>query len=115
MTKSELKTGMIVTLRNKMKMFVYRDCATTTPIEEGVFVNQYTSKCNYMTEYGEDLTHKVFSSLDIMKVEKVVHPFFFQRNPNDILAAQVCWVREEARKMTKEEIEEILGYKIEIV
>lgn len=115
MTKSELKTGMLVVLRNGVKMTVYRHCETTAPIKEGVFVNKYANSWNYMAEYSEDLIHEARSDLDIMKVEKVIHPYCFQRNPDEIFDIQTCWVREEARKMTKEEIEEILGYKIEIV
>lgn len=119
MTKSELKTGMIVTRRDGMKNTVYRDVVWSDCIgndcTKGVVVNVAYSSWNPLSGYNEDLTNKHASCFDIIKVEKPKHPFYLQKDPKECVKTELLWEREESKKMTVEEIEEILGYKIEIV
>ncbi len=118
MTKSELKTGMIVTRKDGIQNVVYRDVVWGNCNEmdctEGVLVNKNKRSWNGLSRYNEDLTHKHNVGYDIIKVEKPKHPYDLQKNPNEV-EATLLWVREEAKKMTVEEIEKILGYKVEIV
>lgn len=118
MTKSELKTGMIVTRRDGRKLTVYRDCVCSfeDAIHNDVFVNG-TSKCWHSFDYfDEDLTNNHgYKEFDIMKVELAHHPYDFNRYPNNADVTKVLWEREEVKKMTVAEVEAILGYKVEIV
>ena len=118
MTKSELKTGMIVTRRDGKKLTVYRDCACSFAhhIHYDVFVDASTFSWEPFNSYAEDLTSKNgYNEFDIVKVELVHHPYDFNRFPDDAHIEEILWTRDGAKKMTVEEIENVLGYKVEIV
>lgn len=118
MTKSELKTGMIVTRRDGKKMTVYRNCACsfTRPSHSDVFVDASISCWSPFEHYTEDLkaTHE-YKEFDIVKVELARHPYDFNEYPDSAKIDKVLWIRDEKKKMTVAEIENILGYKVEIV
>ena len=118
MTKSELKTGMIATMRNGKKLTVYRNCACSFahPNHNDVFVDASNSSWSSFNSYTEDLKSKSgHVELDIVKVELVHHPYDYNKYPNFAIVDKVLWTREETKKLTVEEIESILGYKVEIV
>ena len=118
MTKSELKTGMIVTMRNGKKMTVYRDCACSFahPNHNDVFVDAFTSSWSSLNSYTEDLKNKSgYVEFDIVKVELVHYPYDYNKYPNFAKVDDVLWTREKTKKLTVAEIENILGYKVEIV
>lgn len=121
MKKTELRTGMIVTLRNEVeyvfvKDFVVDDDYTMKSCKDGILVNGHKpSWCNMM-HYDDKLKAGVgYEALDIMKVEIPDHPYAFTNIPYDKKDRKLVWKREEPKKMTVAEIEAILGYKVEIV
>ena len=118
MTKSELKTGMVVTRRDGKKLTVYRNCACsfTHPIYNDVFVNAETMTWHSMDDYNEDLTTSEGSSkFDIVLVELVHHPYDFNQHTNNAMKEKTIWERNPPKKMTVAEIEAELGYRVEII
>ena len=118
MTKSDLKTGMIVTRRDGKKWTVYRNCACafSHQIHDDVFVDASISSWEPFEYYTEDLLNKSGrTELDIMKIELVHHPYDFNKFPCNAKVDKILWVRDDTKKMTVAEIESILGYKVEIV
>lgn len=122
MKKSELKTGMIVTLRNGneyvfMKDFIVDDDYTMGSCNEGIIVNGHKPSWSKMNHYDHNLKAITISdrSLDIMKVEIPNHPYAFTNIPYNRKYRKLVWERKEVKQMTVAEIEAILGYKIEIV
>lgn len=120
MTKADLRTGMIVTLRNGDEYMVYRDYAATWT-ENG----SYSSDCLVLTtgetgwrdlnNFANDLTSKSAHKSDIVKVEKVTHPLAFICPNYEKAERKVLWCRNEPRKYTHKQIEDILGHKFELV
>lgn len=118
MTKSELKTGMIVTRRDGKKLTVYRNCACSAShrIYNDVIVDASCECWHPLEYYTEDLiNNNNFPEFDIVKVELVHHPYDYNKYPFDAKVVKVLWERNEPKKMTVAEIEAILGYKIEVV
>lgn len=119
MTKSELKTGMIVTRRDGNKLTVYRDCACSFAhhIHKDVIVDASGEVWHPLDYFTEDLlNNKGYPEYDIVKVEVVRHPHDFNKFPHNAKISKVLWERPEpAKKMTVAEVEAILGYKVEIV
>ena len=118
MTKSELKTGMIVTQRCGKKLTVYRDCACSFEhsIHKNVFVDASAETWHPLDYYTEDLiNNKGYHEYDIVKVELAHHPYDFNKYPFDAKVDKVLWERDNTRKMTVAEIEMILGYGVEII
>ena len=118
MTKSELKTGMVVTLRNGEMFTVYRNIACSSKnVEppEGVIVNEkdyYT-----LDNFNDDLTYYFDAEeYDIVQVSLVYTPYDFSKYTKDAHVPKVIWKRPQVKKkLTIAEIESILGYKVEIV
>ena len=118
MTKSELRTGMVVTYRDGRKAMVYTDChysylpndlksmAGALITEEGTWSDL---RC-----YNENLTSTSHPDLDIMEVEIVEHPRFLWASYNSN-HYRTIWERNPPKKMTVAEIESILGYRVEII
>lgn len=108
MTKSELKTGHVVTYRNGEKRAVYKDtCYGADYLTDG---HTYRNLYNYK----EDLTCSTDPMCDIVKVESTGRFVDIARDPNGF-SGIVIWERPTPKKMTVSEIESILGYKIEII
>lgn len=123
MTKSELRTGMVVTFRDGRKCMVYRDCDYDSSYGNGKIKSMTTLVTAEGTwssldsgNYQDNL--KIYDNRkddrDIMKVEVVHHPrmMWQEYDPNNFTT---IWERNEPKQMTVAEIEAILGYKIEIV
>lgn len=113
MTKSELKTGMVVTARDMEKYMVYKDCAykdehtlSVLAREDGVWSS--------IDNYNDDLTVPDCRSLDIMKVEVPKHPRLAWQKYKESNYTTI-WERKPPKKMTVAEIEAILGYSVEII
>lgn len=115
MTKSNLRTGMIVTHRNGDRRIVYNNiCVQSVYDGESILMNSTGVWCN-LSNYHKDLTHKDFSELDIVKVA-VIPRVVDMHNPFDVTYTQTIWERPEpTKKITISEIEKILGYKVEII
>lgn len=114
MTKSELKTGMIVTYRDGKQRVVFRDTAMSKYNKD--FVTDGVGWSSLST-WEEDLTCSLFKEMDIMKVEVATSFVMMCRNPVDIPSSyrKTIWERPTPKKITVSEIEDILGYKIEII
>lgn len=118
MTKSELKTGMIVTQRGGKKLTVYRNCVCSFSgsIHYDVLVDASVKCWHSLEHYTEDLKNSSgYSEFDIVKVELAYHPYDYNKYPHEAKTSKILWERSEIKKMTVAEIEKILGYKVEIV
>lgn len=116
MTKSNLRTGHVVTLRDGTVYRVYIDAVTSTclPNEHCDILTNGVTWTN-LKGYNEDLTHHNNSERDIVKVQQVRCKIDLYSVGNDCIFAMPIWEREEKKKMTVAEIEAILGYGVEIV
>ena len=114
MTKSELKTGMIVTQRDGCKFMVFENA-----------VLQVRNGCNkFLVEihgqvwsdlevyYNEDMTSTIEYNFDIMKVELC-------QTTRDLLNPEretvLLWERKEKKRYTYAQLREILGEEFEVV
>ena len=110
MTKSDLRTGHIVTLRNGTRHIVYKDCVLGYG---DVIVNTHKQSWMRFSDYHEDMTcTDNDTEFDIMKVETPKTPYDYNGNPDNITGLTL-WQR--TKKMTIAEIEKALGYSIEVV
>ena len=114
MTKSDLKTGYIVTTRDGIECVVYLNVAT---IYSGLRENVLVGKNYYwlrLDNYNEDLTHPDNSSYDIVKVEKSFHPYCLQDLDYEADNRQKLWEREEpkVKELTIDEATIILKDKL---
>jgi hypothetical protein len=120
MNKSDLMTGHVATLRNGISYVVYVGVATdyTGLSHDGVLVNaRHPEKTWFKLEhYTEDLKNPDSSDWDIVKIQRVVHPYDLQNfMENEISDMTLVWERVEPRELTLAAIEEILGYPVKIV
>ena len=111
MTKSELKTGMIVTLRNgdKYMVFINTNISSYRGSDDYV-VNLNGSGLNYHSDYNEDLTISGFRNFDEMKVgmcELIAD--LTSKNPK----LNTIWERKEKKTYTYAQLKEILGTEFE--
>lgn len=105
MTKSDLKTGMIVTTRDGSEYWVLKD--NTTGYDSFVDVNY--KKCIPFHSYSEDFKCYIHpEKSDIIKIEE---PEFFNPKASRVL----LWEREEIKEVTMEEVEKKFGCKVKIV
>lgn len=113
-TKADLKVGYVVKFRRG-------DLRMIMPGSSGRLLAIASDGTNGdIDSYGDDLLHQYgcraadFKGLDIMEVYGFSHwdhtAYYISTENRERL-----WKREEAKKMTVEEIEKELGYKIEIV
>lgn len=123
MKKSELKTGMLVTLRNGDVGMVFRDIHTaytisTNKAKDIIICTKKDGEFSWenLDVYNDDMLARddEFNWLDIVKVETIYHPFDIAKTLEEKQIVCPIFTREK-RKMTVEEIENILGYEIEIV
>lgn len=111
MTKKDLRTGHIVTLRSGNKYMVMLQAQTDTSNHDVLVNNKGFIFLNSFTEHLNDKRGKAF---DIMKVE-CVNGFVDLRMNIPDEQCETVWEREEPKQMTVAEIEAILGYKVEII
>ena len=84
MKKSDLKTGMIITMNNGKEYMVYKDVDTFWATGDILFATNGSNDWISLDEYGENLTtHNV--EWNIVRVVKISHPFgVFQENYPDV-------------------------------
>ena len=105
MTKSDLKTGMIVTTRDGSEYWVLKD----NTIGYDSFVDVNYKKCIPFHSYSEDFKCYIHpEKSDIIKIEE---PEFFNPKASRVL----LWEREEIKEVTMEEVEKKFGCKVKIV
>lgn len=108
-TKSDLRSGMIVTLRNGKEGIVFLDCSKKINRDSIVFVKSETW-CG-LCYYKENLENDSCKYYDIIKVEEtLIHHLGNLDAPRKLL-----WEREEVKELTIAEIEAFLGCKVKIV
>lgn len=112
MTKEDLKSGMIVELRNKNKYIVIKDCNTSLYghqdfciIASGEFITG--------NSYREDLTHNTDNNNDIVKIYTENSDCVINRNTYDMAITNCIWKRIEPKEYTMQEIADKLGVKVE--
>lgn len=126
-TKNDLKTGMLVVLRNGMECVVVRggefNCEYNNTND--IIVNGKYHYWMILNDYHENLLCK--SELeegfddnkehDIMEVYLLPHPYCMQDVEYEKDRRELLWKREErkVKQLTLEEISELLGYEVEIV
>lgn len=113
MTKSNLQTGMIVTLRNGEKMSVYIDAITDT-CRVGCDIITNGRQWSDLFYYNDNLTYQGNKERDIVKIE-LVSTRTDLNSTGGCSIGETIWERKEVKQMTVAEIEAILGYKVEIV
>lgn len=114
MTKSELKTGMILTDCQGHKFMVFKDAIyghDNNPEDVLVGINPGTS-WNELSKYREDLTNIRYNDLDIIKVEKCS---FVTDLTRDDRRPITIWERKKKKTYTYAQLKEILGTEFEIV
>lgn len=112
-TKKDLKVGYVAILANSDRSYIIAQ-------DWNGALGLVSAAGGWMplNEYTDSLEHKDLNgSVDEWSIVSVYgHSKFFATaysyTPDDRL---LLWTREEAKKMTVEEIEKELGYKIEIV
>ena len=120
-TKDDLKTGMIVTFRNGTRCLVMRDISYPLRVHHEGCTNfliglDDSETWTYFDNYRDDLTNMFSKTFDVVKVERVEYPLdILHREKCELHEAIVVWERIEPKKMTLAEIEEELGYSIELV
>jgi hypothetical protein len=117
MTKSELKTGMVLTNRTGERFMFHNNCVYSNSGKFLYHTNILVSEngtWSMFEKYNEDLTHNMYSSMDVIKVEVLRHAkdIWCAYTPENYVT---IWERPTPKKMTVSEIESILGYKIEII
>lgn len=123
-TKADLKTGHVVTVRSGEKLVLIKnmdfsfDDINVPDTNGSYFISITGYGYNLLDEYDDDLCVKDSNvdSFDIMKVEEATTPYALGKtmsNRKDWY--KTIWERPVPKKMTKAEIEEALGYKIELV
>lgn len=119
MTKSELKTGMIVVLANGKEYMVYKDVNTSYTVNEDIIVAMDgSSDWEFLSSYNEHMErnnrHK--KDFDIVKVIRVSHPYAFIRLDYEKEKRKILWQRKPKKKQyTYAQLREILGEEFEVV
>lgn len=118
MQKSDLKTGMVVELRNgDIYLVMY-----APDLRKRVFISFDGGFLDYR-DYSEDLTFgqpqyiREFNprDFDIVKIYTLGETLWNILKDKNRLQYKTIWHREETKEMTVAEIEKELGYKIRIV
>lgn len=107
MELKDLKTGMVVELRNGDKYLVINQAGKLSGIRENSYIT-----FNSLYAYKSDMTWPNDSCLDIVKVFCPSLSSFRTMLKNE---RNCIWTRDEKRKMTVSEICKELGYEVEIV
>lgn len=109
MTLDDLKTGMIVKIRNGEYNIVMRDFIDEGDILAGLSRNNKISNTwTSLSNYNQDMTHSGVPHLDIMSV--YASSVYSADTPTKLL-----WERKEYKEVTIKEIEEKFGCKVKIV
>lgn len=113
MTKADLKTGMVVELRNGDKFLVMLnpDCEDRELIS---FYGGFMKLNNYDDNLNDNEGDAEYDIIKVYTAETSICRLFESSNGKG-LRLTLLWERSEVKEMAIEEIEEQLGYKIKIV
>lgn len=109
MTKKDLRTGYIVTLRKGSRYKVFLNACvgfgtSDVLVRDGGFMP--------LANFNDNLEHNADRNMDIIKVE-CTEAFHLLDEPIGSIEYEAIW--ERTMQMTVAEIEAILGYKVEII
>jgi hypothetical protein len=115
MTKSDLRTGMIVVLANGNEYMVYNGVQTSNNAGSVLVRINGSHSWFDLTSYNEDMTmgNREYAEWDIVKVIQVAHPFALVDTTYGITSRKVLWTRK--KKYTYAQLREILGEEFEVV
>ena len=109
MTLDDLKTGMIVKIRNGEYHIIMRDFIDDGDILAGLSCNnKILGTWTSLSNYNQDMTHSGVPYLDIVSV--YASSAYSVDTPTKLL-----WERNEYQEVTMKEIEEKFGCKVKIV
>lgn len=118
----KLEAGMLVKLADDTIAVVLTNCVEAIvddePQRRKFALVDRRGDCIYSHQYSVDLTHGKHSSGDIVEIRgsSIFNPrCLLDLMDNKFEQLPLLWKRETAKKMTLEEIEKILGHKVEIV
>lgn len=114
MKLSDLKTGMIVTLRNGDEYVVFRNFSDLYTESTSIICNgrSWNNLCYYSD--GMKCSSLFGKMYDIVKVEVPYHPYSFFNLEHEREKRKIVW-EEGAKEVTMAEIEEKFGCKVKIV
>ena len=116
MKLSDLKTGMIVTLRNGDEYVVFRNCKNLYNFDSSdILVNAKLYSWHNLSKYTDDLCCCPNKEWDVVKVEIPYHPYSTMNIDYEREKREVFWEREKVLEVTMAEIEEKFGCKVKIV
>lgn len=115
MTLSDLKTGMIITLRNGVEYIVFSDTVDTSVScdSEMIFTNGDVW-CS-ANKYSENMKNKYSKNLDIIKVESPEFTLGFINLNHFRETRKTLWERQEIKEMTVTDVEKLVGCRVKIV
>lgn len=115
-TLDDLRTGMLVVLRNGVKGVVIKDMVSSYTTES-LIVNGKDQVWETLHTYNKDLTtiDRDDQYLDIMEVWQLPHPYCMQDLEYKREDRKLLWKREEVKELTVEEISKLLGYPVKVV
>ena len=117
MTKKDLKTGMLVKLRNGNVYRVYKELVANSFSQNHDLLMAYDfiGIHQLLANYNNDLTHECYDYLDIVEVRLIWDTGYLKRNDFKFENLKLLWQREEKKKYTYKQLKEILGEEFEIV
>ena len=114
MTKSELKTGMIVILRDGKEYMVFKGVEHNLEKNSDVLVATDGSNSWFkLSSYNENMTQQTYPEYDIVKVMRTHHPYSLITPDYEKEKRQVIWPRK--KRYTYAQLREILGEEFEVV
>ena len=109
MTLNDLKTGMVVKIRNGEYHIIMRDFIDDGDILAGLSCNnKILGTWTSLSNYNQDMTHSGVPYLDIVSVY-ASYPYSADT------PTRLIWERNEYQEVTMKEIEEKFGCKVKIV
>ena len=109
--KYDLCNGDVVIQRTGKKMIYFNGYAG----KNAALLVGIDSQWEPMDKYENDLTHNLVKACDIMEVYRPTGNWVLYRKEGDLKNFSCIFKREDRKRMTVEEIEAQLGFKIEVV
>lgn len=121
MKLSDLKTGMIVTIRRGDEFVVFKDFCLSDESKKtcqtGIICNAHTRTWAELENFNEEMecvNSILGKDFDIIKVEAVAHPYSFSVMDYEKEKRKTLW-NGIVQEVTMAEIEEKFGCKVKIV
>lgn len=128
MTKSDLRTGMIVKLREGTEFVVFKNavvnlCEIIFEPQEDIIVNSNIGQWHYLSSYNSNLTFVANSYDDCDCARFDIMEIYMSKDPLSLMNLSIrrnewklLWKREDSvKEITMKDIEEKFGCKVKIV